>query len=101
MTDGRLALPTSFATCAAVRWLVRLKPIGAATMTFEQSCRKLRRDTPLFLRCVAIVCFSPVDIDSLPGFVAISDSSTRFREEEPPNGVPLFPLPRLRFWRFR
>jgi hypothetical protein len=38
------------ATCATVFLLVRLKPTGAAIMSFEQSCRKLRRDTLLLSR---------------------------------------------------
>src|ERR1700687_96684 len=69
MTDGLRALPTIRATCAAVALLVRLRPTGAATMRVEQSCRKLRRDTPLFCRCAAIVSFSPVFMDSLRGNV--------------------------------
>src|ERR1700686_5831456 len=69
MTDGLRALPTIRATCAAVALLVRLRPTGAATMRVEQSCKKLRRDTPLFCRCAAIVSFSPVFMDSLRGNV--------------------------------
>src|SRR5450755_2741656 len=66
ITDGLRALPTILAIWAAVALLVRLRPTGAVTMSVEQSCRKLRRDTPLFFRCAAIVSLSPVFMDSLP-----------------------------------
>src|SRR5579864_3939527 len=65
MTEGLRALPTTRAICSAVALCVRLSPTGAAIMMVEQSCRKSRRDTPLFRRCVPIVSFPPVDIDSL------------------------------------
>ena len=39
-------------------------------MSVEQSCRKLRRDTPLFFRCAAIVSLLSVVMDSLPGNVS-------------------------------
>src|SRR5580692_9962385 len=66
MTEGLRALPTILAICAAVALPVRLRPTGAVTISVEQSCRKLRRDTPHFFRCAAIVSLSPVFMDSLP-----------------------------------
>ena len=66
-------------------------------MSVEQSCRKLRRDTPLFFRCAAMVSFSPVFMDSLPGSVAISDSSYSLPRKEPPLPYALPPASSVRY----
>src|ERR1700732_4962816 len=92
MTEGLRALPTIRATCAAVALLVRLRPTGATTMRVEQSCKKLRRDTPLLCRCAAMVSFSPVFMDSLRGNVRRALKSGRRRPENEKS-------PRLWGWR--